>query len=110
VAVPLAQLAEAFDRAAERELRSAEALDEVAAAAETEGLQRAQLAVDRAVAPGDPFGADGLAGDDPVALEQQLRQGAAVGSAGEEPGRRRPPSLRGGDLARSPARETPRAL
>ena len=50
------QLAQPLDRAAERELRAAEALDEVAAPAEAERLERAQLAVDGAVAAGDPLG------------------------------------------------------
>ena len=51
--VALAQLAQPFDGAAERELRAAEAFDEVAAPAEAERLERAQLGVDGAVAAGD---------------------------------------------------------
>ena len=74
----LAQLAQPLDRAAERELRAAEPLDEVAAPAEAERLERAQLGVDRAVAAGDALGADAVAGDDPLPLEQQLGERAPV--------------------------------
>ena len=82
------QLAQPLDGAAERELRAAEPLDEVAAAAEAERLQRPQLAVDRAVAAGNPFGADAVAGDDPLPLEQQLGERRRSGPAGpEEAGR-----------------------
>ena len=96
------QLAQPLDRAAERELRAAEPLDEVAAPAEAERLERLQLAVDRAVAAGDALGADAVARDDPLPLEQQLGERAAVGRgpaksrAGE-----RPAALRRGDLARA---------
>src|SRR6184192_583952 len=47
------QLAQTLDRAGERELRAAESLDEVAAPAGAERLQRALVGVDRAVAAGD---------------------------------------------------------
>ena len=73
------ELAQPLDRAAERELRAAEPLDEVAAAAEPERLERLQLAVDGAVAAGDSLAADAVAGDDPLPLEQELGEGAAVG-------------------------------
>jgi hypothetical protein len=73
-----AQLAQPLDRSAERELRAAQALDEVAAAAEPERLERLQLAVDGAVAAGDALGADAVAGDDALALEQQLREAPPV--------------------------------
>src|SRR5581483_11514940 len=56
----VARLAQALDRSPERELRAAESLDEVAAAAEPERLERAQLAVDGAVAARDALGADGV--------------------------------------------------
>src|SRR5690349_6709440 len=52
------ELTQAFDGASEGELGAAEAFDEVTAPAETERLERLQLAVHRAVAAGDAFGAD----------------------------------------------------
>src|SRR3954470_19021394 len=69
VAFARAQLAQPLDRAAERELRAAEPLDEVAAAAGTERLERPQLAVDRAVAAGDPLAANAVPGDDALPFE-----------------------------------------
>src|SRR4029450_8633673 len=48
-----AQLAQALDRASERELGSAEAFHEVPATAEAERLERLQLAVDGAAAAGN---------------------------------------------------------
>ena len=55
VALARTQFAQPLDRAAERELRAPEALDEVAAAAEAERLERLQLAVDGARSrPGCP--------------------------------------------------------
>ena len=68
----------------QRELRAAEPLDEVAAPARAERLERPQLAVDRAVAAGDPLAADGVAGDDAVPLEQ-----AAPRARGDRARRRR---------------------
>ena len=79
-----AQLAEPLDRAPERELRAAEPLDEVPAPAEAERLERLQLAVDSAVAALDPLGADAVAGDDALPLEQELGERSAVRRAGEE--------------------------
>src|SRR5207244_8114028 len=70
----LAQLAQAFHAAAEGELRAAEALDEVAAPAEAERLERAELRVDGAVAAWNPLRAYAVARHDPLALEQQLRE------------------------------------
>src|SRR5947208_13855443 len=70
LAVLRLELPQTFDRAAERELGAAEPFDEVAAPAEPEGLERAQLTVDGAVAALDPFAADAVAGDDALALEQ----------------------------------------
>src|ERR671930_1310264 len=81
IIISLAELSQSLDRAAERELRAAEALDEVASPAEAERLERAQLTVDGAVAARDAFGADGLPRHDPVALEQQLGERAPVGGA-----------------------------
>src|SRR6266550_4848822 len=72
------QLPDALDGAAERELCAAEPFDEVAAPTGSERLERPQLAVDRAVPAGDPLGANGVPGDDAVALEQELRERAAV--------------------------------
>ena len=63
-------LAEPLDRAGERELRAAQAFDEVSAAADAERLQLAQLAVDGRVAARDPLGPHAVARDDPVPLEQ----------------------------------------
>src|SRR5262249_59202920 len=83
----VAQLAEPLDGAAEGELGAAEALDEVPAAAETERLERTQLGVHRAVAAGDALGADGVPRDDPVPLEQQLGERAALTGARAEPPR-----------------------
>ena len=68
------QLTQPFDRAAERELRAAEALDEIAAPAETERLERPQLAVDGSVPSGYPLRADAVPGDDALPLEQELGQ------------------------------------
>jgi hypothetical protein len=87
------ELAQPLDRAAERELRAAEPLDEVAAAAKPQGLERLQLAVDGAVAAGDSLAADTVARDDPLPLEQELGEGAAVGVAGEQPVGERPAPL-----------------
>ncbi len=96
------QLAQPLDRTAERELGAAETLDEVAAAAEPERLERPQLRVDGAVAAGDALGPNAVAGDDPLALEQQLGQRSSEKGhvRGQTPdvsrrdGRRGPASLR----------------
>ena len=69
--------AQPLDRAGERELRAAEPLDEVAAAADAERLELLQRVVEDREAAGDPLGEHLLAGDDPVALEQQLGEHAA---------------------------------
>ncbi len=102
VALARPQLAQPLDRAAERELRAAEALDEVAAPADAERLERPQLAVDRAVAAGDPLGAHAVARDDALPLEQELRERAPVAarSANSALGQR-PASLRRGDRGRA---------
>ena len=73
-----AELTEPLDRAAERELGSAETLDEVAAPREPERLERLQLAVDGAVPADDPLAADAVAGDDPLPLEEQLGQSTSI--------------------------------
>src|SRR4029077_10743457 len=78
LAFPRSQLTEPLDRAAERELGTTEALDEVATPAEAERLERLPLGVDGGTPAGNTFGADAVAGDDALALEQELRQGAAV--------------------------------
>jgi hypothetical protein len=72
------QLPEPLDGATEGELRTAEALDEVAATAEPEGLECAQLAVDGPVAALDSFGPYSVAGDDALSLEEQLCQCATI--------------------------------
>src|SRR5207302_5997899 len=110
LAVSLTKLAQPLDGAAERELRATETFDEVAATAEPERLERPQLAVDRGVAARDAFRADAFAGDDPVALEQELRERAPVGVARKEPRGRRPASLRRGGLARAAPWEAARPL
>src|SRR5438067_599057 len=104
---PFAQLAEPLDRAAERELRAAETLDEVAAPAEPERLERAQLRVHRAVAARDALGADAVTGDDALPLEQQLRERAPVGRAREQPLGARPAALSRGHGRRSCAGKAP---
>ena len=81
-------LAQALDGAGERELRPAEALDEVAATADAERLQLAKLSVDRRVAAGDSLAAHAVAGDDALPLEQELGERTRIGLAGEEPGGR----------------------
>ena len=102
------QLAEPLDGSRERELRAAEPLDEVAAPADAERLQRPQLAVDRSVAAGNPLAADAVARDDPLPLEQELGERAPVGLAGEQSGRDRPAALGrsgpGGPGPREPSR------
>src|SRR5439155_25386762 len=72
------ELAQALDRAAERELRSAQALDEVAAPGEPERLERPQLGVDGAVAPREPLRTDAVARHDALPLEQELGERAPV--------------------------------
>src|ERR671910_1501120 len=69
LAIPRAKLAKSLDGAAERELRSAEPFHEVAAARQSQRLERLELAVDGAVAAGDPFGAHAVARDDPLPLQ-----------------------------------------
>src|SRR5919108_731667 len=88
------ELTQPLDRAGQRELRAAEALDEVAAAARAQRLQGAQLAVDGAVPAGDPLSAHAVAGDDPLPLEEELGERAPLRPLGEQPIRRRPPPLR----------------
>ena len=109
LAVLRSQLAQPLDCPAERELRAAQAFDEVAAPAEAERLERLQLAVDRAVAARDPLAAHPVARDDALALEQQLRERAPVGLAREQPRRLRPAALGRGHLAGAAAGEAARA-
>ena len=90
----LAQIAQPLDRAAERELRAAETLDEVAAPAQPERLERTQLCVHRAVAAGNPLGADAVARDDPLPFEQELGERTAIGRTAEEALGARPASAR----------------
>jgi hypothetical protein len=65
-----------LDRPGERELGAAEPLQEVATTGDPERLKLRELGVDRGEATGDPLGEHLLAGDDPVALEQQLAERA----------------------------------
>src|SRR6266542_1381574 len=88
------ELPQPLHGAGQGELRTAEAFDEVAAPADAERLERAQLRVNGAVAARDSLAADAVARDDPLALEQQLGEGAPIGLAGEEAVGRRPAALR----------------
>ena len=99
------QRAQALDRAGEGELGAAEALDEVAAAGGAEQLEVAELRVEGREAARHALGEDGLAGDDPVALQHQLRLGAEAGAGGggvgEERRGQRPAALDRGAGGRS---------
>ena len=88
-----AELTEALDGTRERELRTAEPLDEVAAPADAERLERLQLRVDGAVPAADPLAANAVARDDPLALEEELCERPAIGGLGEQRRRERPPAL-----------------
>ena len=105
---------QALDRAGQRELRTAEALDEVAAPADAEGLEVAERVVERGEAARDALGEDLLTGDDAVALEQQLGQRAALGpglgAAAEDPARQRPTALDGRLGGRAARAEAPARL
>ena len=68
--VVVALRAQALDRARERELGTAEPVDEVAAARDADRLERGELVIQRGETAGDPLGQHLLAGDDAVALEQ----------------------------------------
>src|SRR4029079_15100482 len=70
--------------------------------------KRFHPAVPRAVAAGDPLAADAVAGDDPLPLEQELGEGAAILVAREEARGERPPALRGRCAGGAGAREPPR--
>ena len=85
VVVRVPQLAEPFDGARERELRAAEPFDEVPAATGAHRLERLQLPVHGAVAADDPLGADAVARDDPLPLEQELGERASVGRGRASP-------------------------
>ena len=88
------QFPQALDRTGQGELGSTEPFDEVAAAAHAERLEHLQLGIHRAVAAPDPLAAHAVAGDDPLALEQQLGEGAAIRRRREQRRRERPPTLR----------------
>ena len=101
VAFARPQLPQPFDAAGQRELRAPEPLDEVAAAADAERLQRTQLPIDGAVAAGNPFAAHAVASDDPLPFEEQLGERTRIGLAGEEPLSRGPAPLGRRDLRRT---------
>src|SRR5204862_4019941 len=86
-----------LDRSRQRELRAAEPFDEVAAARDADRLERRELVVERREAARDPLGEHLLAGDDAVALEQQLGLRAPAGArldvGAEERRRQRPAAL-----------------
>ena len=67
-----------LDGAGERELGAAHALDEVAAPADAERLEVGERVVEHREAALDALGEHLLAGDDAVALEQQLGQRATA--------------------------------
>src|SRR6185312_17496566 len=69
-----------LDRAGQRELRAAEPLDEVTAPRDAERLELRQLGVDRGETAGDTLREHLLAGQDAVALEQQLGERTAAGA------------------------------
>ena len=98
VAVLGSQLAQPLDRSAERELGASETLDEVAAPARPECLERTELRVHGAVTAGNALTAHAVSRDDALPLEQELGEGAPVRPAREEPGRQRPASLCRGHL------------
>ena len=102
------ELAQPLDGAGKRELRPAETLDEVPATARPEGLERAELAVHRAVAAAHALAAHPVARHDPLALEEKLRQGAAIRLVGEERSGERPATLRRRGSRHSCAREPSR--
>ena len=81
-------------RPREGELRSAEPLDEVAAPADAERLERLQLRVHGSVPAADPLAANAVARDDPLSLEQELGERAAIGSPANSARRERPSPLR----------------
>src|SRR5256885_13931361 len=84
------------DRTPDRELRTAESLDEVTAPAEAERLERTQLRVHRAVAAGDSLGANTVAGDDSLPFEEELGKRPAIGRFAEQARGARPTSGGGG--------------
>src|SRR5439155_9394778 len=93
------------------ELRAAQALDEVAAPADPERLQVAERVVEHRETPRDALGQDLLAGDDAVALEQELGQraalGARLGARAEDRARQRPAALHRRLGGRAPGAEAP---
>src|SRR5207248_10908147 len=110
----IAQRSKALHAARQGELSTAEPFDEVAAARRAERLEVHELAVERGEAARYALGEDGLARDDAVALEQQLRERAHArpirGSVREQGRRERPAAL---DLWRrrpAPAREAAAAI
>src|SRR5207253_5330962 len=109
VTVLRAELAQPLDRTAERELRAAETLDEVAAPARPERLERPQLRTHRAVAAGDPLAAHAVARDDALSLEQELGERTPVRPPREEARRQRPASLRRSHLRYARPREAAHA-
>lgn len=81
----------AYDGSGQRELRGAEALDDVAAAHAPGVLERAQHRVGRGEAAGHALGGDGAAGEHAVPGQQHLDvRGRAQRGVGDDRGRRRP--------------------
>ena len=77
VLVVLAPGAQALDRPGERELGAAQALDEVAATGDPQRLEGAQRVIEGGEASRHALGQHLLAGEDPVALQQELGERAA---------------------------------
>ena len=101
-------LAQALDGSGESELRSAQSLDEVAAATDAQRLEVPQLAVHGRVAARHALAADAVARDDALALEKQLGERARVRVAREDRGGPGPAALRGGDRVGPATREATR--
>ena len=89
--------AQPLDRSRQRELRAAETLDEVAAPADAERLERGERVIEGREAARDPLREHELAGEDAVALEQELGDrappGDGIGRGLEERRGQRPAAL-----------------
>ena len=70
--------AQSLDRPRQGELGSSEPLDEVAAPRDAERLELCELGVTAENPPGIPSATDVLAGEDAVALEQELGERSAA--------------------------------
>jgi hypothetical protein len=98
-------LTEALDGSGQSELRSTQSLDEVAPAAGAQRLEAPQLTVHGRVPTGHALAADAVAGDDALALEEQLGECARVRVALEDRRRAGPAPLCRSDRIGPAARE-----